>query len=295
MDFKEIEKKLKAPFPSDKLTWSIDPKTIKEVDNRYYARVFATIDAKAIRDRLDEVLSPFYWQVDFKEGQKDEIICELGIYVEDISDWVWRRRGMGRRQFDTLKEPDRATGNYTSAFRTSALWWGLGSYLEDLGKIFVQINNPKEQDILEDPILKFPIDKLDNCLPQNEHKETLLEIARKLYNKYKEIAQENILKYCKEQNLPQEVKSVEKLDSKQLKDLIKKIKEAIKSAKKEERRLKIINYIKEVSFNNQETIKQVVFPFLQKNNYAQNMASIEELDLKKAEVLFEIIKNVLEK
>lgn len=134
-------KKLKEPFPSKEIKWRIG-KTNKD-KTRGMALVY--IDARAVMDKLDEVLGPQNWQRKHSFGPKGEVLCSIGIKIKDK--WIWKSDGAGQTNFEAEK------GGLSDAFKRAGVSWGIARYLYNLDSPWVNIDqfgNIKNPPLLPD-------------------------------------------------------------------------------------------------------------------------------------------------
>lgn len=111
---------LKAPFPAKEIHWRAGA-TNKENTK---ALAMAYIDARAVMDRLDEVVGPMNWQDTF-DIWKDGAV-KAGIGIRNESEWIWKYDGADETTFEATK------GGISDAFKRAAVKWGIGRYLYQL-------------------------------------------------------------------------------------------------------------------------------------------------------------------
>lgn len=125
--FNEIEAKLKAPFPADRISWRVGS-TNKD---KTKGMALAYIDARDVMDRLDDVVGPQNWQ-DRYTATDGKTVCEIDIWVEGRG-WVTKADGAGDSDVEAEK------GALSDAFKRAAVRWGIGRYLYDLDSPWVPI------------------------------------------------------------------------------------------------------------------------------------------------------------
>lgn len=118
--------RLKAPFPPERISWRIGSTTA----NKERGLALAYIDARDVMERLDEVCGPGGWQCRYPHAGA-KTVCEIGIRSGD--EWIWKADGAG----DTDVEAEK--GALSDAFKRSAVRWGIGRYLYDVGSPWVAI------------------------------------------------------------------------------------------------------------------------------------------------------------
>lgn len=115
---------LRAPFPAEEIHWRAGA-TNKE-GNR--ALALAYIDARAVMDRLDEVIGPTGWADTYEEWKAGAVKAGIGICNEE---WVWKYDGADDTNFEATK------GGFSDAFKRAAVKWGIGRYLYQLPRVWV--------------------------------------------------------------------------------------------------------------------------------------------------------------
>lgn len=125
-----IHERLAAPFEIGELKFYPGAKT----KDGAKARVFTYIDARAVMDRLDEVVGPGYWQTRYTvRSENDKAVeCTLGILMDGI--WV-EKADVGypneaRDAGSPDKEPYKAA--YSDALKRAAVQFGIGRYIYSL-------------------------------------------------------------------------------------------------------------------------------------------------------------------
>lgn len=120
--------KLTEPFPYEDIEWRLSRcgKNTKGL----WGRAVAFIQARAIQERLDEVVGPDRWRVSYRvlpEG----VICELSIRCGE--EWVTKEDGAEPTEIDRFK------GGLSSALKRAGSVWGIGRYLYGLDEGFVEV------------------------------------------------------------------------------------------------------------------------------------------------------------
>lgn len=114
---------LAEPFAPWEVKWRVQGKPFGK--QRRYVRLVSYIDARAVSDRLDEVVGPDRWRNTFREGAQGGLVCRLEIWVDrdEGGAWVWKEDGAENTQIEGVK------GGMSDAFKRSAVQWGIGRYL----------------------------------------------------------------------------------------------------------------------------------------------------------------------
>lgn len=115
-----IFEKLRAEFPRNAVEWRAQ-NVSKNGDK---ALALAYIDARAVMNRLDEVVGFGNWQDSYNETAKGRIVCTLSIRLD--GEWVSKSDGAGDTQVEAEK------GAMSDAFKRAAVKWGIGRYLYDM-------------------------------------------------------------------------------------------------------------------------------------------------------------------
>ena len=127
-DISAIEKALKAPFPAKDIEWRIGRKS----RDGKKASVLAYIDARAVEDRLDEVVGIFFWEDVYVFHADGSVVCTLTIDLVDRK--VSKSDGAEKTNIEATK------GGISGAFKRAAAKWGIGRYLYNLEERWVEID-----------------------------------------------------------------------------------------------------------------------------------------------------------
>jgi hypothetical protein len=160
----DIYQKLKAPFDPNIIKWRVGSTTA----DKKRGLALCYIDARAVIDRLDEVMGPQNWQSSHTCSD-GKTICRIGLRIDN--EWIWKSDGAG----DTQIEADK--GAISDALKRAAVQWGIGRYLYDFGDNWVALDNRRIAKgeyatlaaIVGAPAPKAPSKKTDTpSEPQNE-------------------------------------------------------------------------------------------------------------------------------
>ncbi len=157
----DIQKRLKAPFPSSWVSWKA------QSTNREKTRALAVayIDARAVMARLDAVVGPGNWSDEYR------LIRDETYTVRDANGNERRVREvevecrltvLGVTKVDVGSGED-AKSAYSDAFKRAAVKFGIGRYLYSLPKMWVDYD-PKTRQIVKPPQLP------DWALPSEERR-----------------------------------------------------------------------------------------------------------------------------
>ena len=123
-----------------------EPLKISQVDFRVqsingggYATILAYKDARVDMDRLDEVVGRGKWQ------RKHEIIgnqlfCSVGIYNEDIKEWIWVQ------DVGTESNTEKEKGRASDSFKRACFNLGIGRELYEYPQISIKLNTDEYED-----------------------------------------------------------------------------------------------------------------------------------------------------
>ncbi len=115
----EIARRLAAPFAPDDVKWK--PQMV--TGNR--ALVIAYLDARAIQDRLDEVVGVAGWQDDYQCLPDGSVVCCLRVKFGE--EWITKHDVGG--QSEQPDEGDRRKAAFSDALKRAAVKFGIGRYL----------------------------------------------------------------------------------------------------------------------------------------------------------------------
>lgn len=130
----EISAKLKAYFPENELEWRVQ-QSGETASGKPYALVLCYVQARAIENRLDEVLGFQNWQNEIRvEGEN--IIARLGAKIG--GEWVWKENGSSQTDIEAFK------GGISGAIkRVASSGFGIGRYLYELEATFAECSLEK--------------------------------------------------------------------------------------------------------------------------------------------------------
>ena len=99
------------------------------------------IDARAIADRLDEVIGPNRWRNSFtpwhdctvEQKQHASQLCTISIYDGEIAQWIDKIDGAEDSDIEPVK------GGLSDAFKRAAVKWNIGRYLYRFEPVWVAV------------------------------------------------------------------------------------------------------------------------------------------------------------
>ena len=144
---KEIMKALATPFAADEVKFK--PQVIR--GNR--ALALAYVDARAIQDRLDEVLGVEGWQDEYTPLPDGSVVCRLQIRLGQ--EWI-TKMDVG----SPSEQPgggDRLKAAFSDALKRAAVKFGVGRYLYRLPQIWCDYDQQKKQFLRKPSIPDFAL------------------------------------------------------------------------------------------------------------------------------------------
>lgn len=117
---------LHAPFPAAEIEWRVGSTN----GDKSSGLALAYLTARHVMERLDAVCGPENWQ-DRYEFHGPRTVCYLSLRVG--GEWVTKADGAGDSDVEAEK------GAISDALKRAAVKWGIGRYLYDLGKIWVDL------------------------------------------------------------------------------------------------------------------------------------------------------------
>lgn len=137
----ELIEALKEPFSSNELDWRMQ-RADSGKDGRPYASLVAYIDARAIQNRLDEVCGAGGWWNQAPQYSLSGKGVNQGITIKlpetgEVTKWD----GADETAIEAVK------GGLSSAFKRSAVLWGIGRYLYDIEIAYVNLQKERPQDM----------------------------------------------------------------------------------------------------------------------------------------------------
>ena len=131
----DIAEALAAPFREGELRFK--PQSI--AGSR--ALVVAFVDARAVQDRLDEVLGVMGWQDSYQCLPDGSVVCRLRVRVGE--EWITKEDVGG--QSEQPDEGDRRKAAFSDALKRAAVKFGVGRYLYRLKPQWVDYDPQKRQ------------------------------------------------------------------------------------------------------------------------------------------------------
>lgn len=128
----KLIEELAKPFPAEDIEWRVGA-TNKD---KTKGVALAYLTARAVMNRLDDVLGPENWQDAYQviPGSANDTkgyLCTISIRIGDR--WVDKQDGADESNMESIK------GGISDAFKRAAVKWGVGRYLYNLPNEWVPI------------------------------------------------------------------------------------------------------------------------------------------------------------
>ena len=135
-----LKEQLEKPFLDDELEFRVGATN----SDKTKGLALAYIQARAIQNRLDEIVGIENWRVSYKEINGG-FLAKLELKINN--EWIAKEDGANVTDYEAIK------GGISSAFKRAASVWGIGKYLyeiesqwlpiEQKGKAYIFKENPK--------------------------------------------------------------------------------------------------------------------------------------------------------
>lgn len=133
MTWKKIEAILKRPFDDHEINWKL-----KTVTSNGKALLLAYMDARGVRDRLDEAFGP-HWKTSYSAGPSGGVMCTLSVKWD--GEWISRCGIAENTNIEAVK------GGASDALKRAATAYGVGRHLYDLGSTFATIQKDADYSV----------------------------------------------------------------------------------------------------------------------------------------------------
>ena len=185
-----LTERLAEPFSEDEVKFK--PAVVS--GNRCLALPY--VDARAIQDRLDEVLGVAGWQDEYECLSDGAVVCRLRLRLGD--EWITKMDVGG--QSEQPDEGDRRKAAFSDALKRAAVKFGIGRYLYRLEPQWVDYDTQKKK-IVKPPKLPAPkkpavrLPAHEEALPRGKEKALPangVELQRRLYTYDNRLATEGL-------------------------------------------------------------------------------------------------------
>ena len=128
--------RLREPFAAEDIEWRLQQ--AGEKNGRIWAKALAYVTARAVMNRLDEVLGVDGWQITYEPGPAGGVMAKLSIRVprpDGSYEWIVKSDGADTTDVEAVK------GGYSSALKRVAVTVGIGRYLYDLEEGWARVHD----------------------------------------------------------------------------------------------------------------------------------------------------------
>ena len=143
----DISKQLREPFPRDDIEWRVQTAGVGK-NKRPYAKVLAYITARAIQDRLDEVVGLENWTDEYAPGPMGGVLCKLSLCID--GKWITKQDVSDNTAREAVK------GGVSGALKRAAVKFGIGRYLYGLTGDWAEVNTEGQFYQPKDKNNKYP-------------------------------------------------------------------------------------------------------------------------------------------
>lgn len=143
-NWESIKDKLTRPFMDEEVSWRED-----RGDS-----ILCYVDARAVQQRLDDVVGLENWQCRYREQPSGRLICGISIRIN--KEWVEKEDGAGNPSMRGQNaESHAAKGGISGAFKRAAVPWGIARHLYYLGDTKPTLSNGYPADVPKCRIIKI--------------------------------------------------------------------------------------------------------------------------------------------
>lgn len=141
---------LAVPFYANELEWKPQAFDNKNKNDATRAMLVTYVTARAIMDRLDNVVGSANWQTHYTMVGTSAVQCRLLVKVG--TEWVFKEdiASLNESKSDRI-DPFKAA--YSNALKRAAVQWGIGRYLYDLPSPWVDLDARKNPILSQIPVL----------------------------------------------------------------------------------------------------------------------------------------------
>lgn len=196
---KNLREELMRPFKANELEYKVGATNTEKTKGL----ALTYINARAIQNRLDEVVGFENWRVSYQEIQGG-YLATLEIRVN--GEWVAKQDGADRTDFEAIK------GGISSAFKRVASVWGIGRYLYDVesqwlpikpkGRGYEFVNAPNFGNAPQEPkteIIEEKIEPKQEIEKQPENKEEKIKKAKSMVVPFGKFKGKTVEQICAEE------------------------------------------------------------------------------------------------
>ena len=123
------------PFPASDVSWRLQYVN----EQRMQGIAVPYLDARAVADRLDEVVGQNRWRGSYtpwhdsvsNKKTKSSQLCTISIYDDELGQWIDKTDGAEDSDIEAVK------GGLSDAFKRAAVKWNIGRYLYSFNTVWV--------------------------------------------------------------------------------------------------------------------------------------------------------------
>lgn len=123
------------PFPASDVSWRLQYVN----EQRMQGIAVPYLDARAVADRLDEVVGQNRWKDTYTpwhesvsgKKTKSSQLCTISIYDDELGQWIDKTDGAEDSDIEAVK------GGLSDAFKRAAVKWNIGRYLYSFNTVWV--------------------------------------------------------------------------------------------------------------------------------------------------------------
>lgn len=129
---KKLLTKLQRPLDMSDIDWRVGMLAKSSKNGKVYCSLLAYKDSRVDMARLDEATEGL-WENKYQRDSKGVLQCGIGIYSEQLNQWVWKWSNGVESNNEAVK------GEYSDAFKRAGFMWGIGRELYDFPKVFFEL------------------------------------------------------------------------------------------------------------------------------------------------------------
>ena len=143
-NWESIQRELTRPFVDEEVYWRADRGSF----------ILCYVDARAVQQRLDDVVGLENWKCRYREQPSGRLICGISIRIN--KEWVEKEDGAGNPSMrGQNSESHEAKGGISGAFKRAAVPWGIARHLYYIGDTEPTLSNRYPADVPKCRIIKI--------------------------------------------------------------------------------------------------------------------------------------------
>lgn len=181
----KIFREFGKPFPACDVSWRFQYLN----EEKLSGKVVPFLDARAIANRLDEVVGPYRWKDSYiswhecvmNKKQKTSQLCVISIYDEELGQWIDKTDGAEDSDIEPIK------GGLSDAFKRAAVKWNIGRYLYRFDPVWVDAEKQGNSHVIakheKDRLAKIYNDVVSRMFKSDSAEPKQMEKADRIYQK----------------------------------------------------------------------------------------------------------------